>query len=110
MPPRPVPPQTRRKNRRDGRVSSLSPHAAVRYHPHMAIRVTREVVCDLGERHTGEIRHWRVTVDKETKTFDLCPACSKPLTKLWGGSPGARVTGRMRVVSMSEIEAQKKVP
>lgn len=77
----------------------------------MAIKVTRQVVCDLGDRHTGEVRQWRITVDKESKVFDLCPRCSAPLVSLWDrGGTAKAVPARMRVVSMSEIEAQKKPP
>jgi hypothetical protein len=77
----------------------------------MAVKVTRQVVCDLGERHTGEIRQWRLTVGRETKTFDLCPSCSRPLTALWDkGGEARRASKKMRVVTLSEIEAQKKPP
>jgi hypothetical protein len=77
----------------------------------MAVKVERKVVCDLGERHGGEIRQWRLTVDKESKVFDLCPSCAKPLQKLWDtdGFPSKPAT-RMKVYSMSEIESQKKAP
>lgn len=77
----------------------------------MAIKVEKRVVCDLGERHTGSIRQWRITVDRETKTMDLCNRCSVPLVALWdrGGSPRRSGT-RMQVVSMSEIEGKKKPP
>lgn len=75
----------------------------------MAIKVTREVVCDLGERHQGEIRQWRITVDHETQVFDLCPGCSKHLVKLWENGHGPhRESPRMKVLTMSEIEARKQ--
>ena len=77
----------------------------------MAVKVERKVVCDLGERHGGEIRQWRLTVDRESKVFDLCPSCAKPLQRLWDldGQPG-KPAGRMRVYSLSEIEARKNKP
>lgn len=75
----------------------------------MAIRITKEVVCDFGERHSGEIRQWRLTVDQESQVFDLCPACSKPLATVWErGEGGQKLPARMRVTTMSEIEAQKQ--
>ena len=75
----------------------------------MAIKVTKEVVCDFGDRHSGDIRNWRVTIEGESKVFDLCPTCSKPLTRLWGRGPTARAAPkRMVIASMSEIEAAKK--
>lgn len=75
----------------------------------MAIKVTRQVVCDLGDRHTGEVRQWRVTVGGESKVFDLCPRCSAPFQKMWDldGRP-ARGPQRMRIKTLSEIEAEKQ--
>lgn len=75
----------------------------------MAIRVTKQVVCDLGERHSGEIRQWRLTVDRETKVFDLCPSCSRHLQALWdNGTVAHREPPRMKVLTLSEIEARKQ--
>lgn len=75
----------------------------------MAIKVEKRVVCDFGERHGGEIRQWRLTVDKESRTFDLCPTCAKPLTRVWDrGRNGTAVPARMQVVTLSEIESQKQ--
>jgi len=75
----------------------------------MAIKVEKRVVCDVGERHAGTIRQWRVTVDGEGKVFDLCPRCSAPLEALWSkaGTP-RRAPGRMQIKTMSEIEAEKQ--
>lgn len=74
----------------------------------MAIKVTKQVVCDLGEKHTGPIKSWRLTTERESKTFDLCPSCSRPLTRLWDrGGDAQRTGGRMRVLTMSEIESLK---
>lgn len=75
----------------------------------MAIKVTRKVVCDHGERHSGTIRNWRITVDGESKTFDLCPTCSKGLQRLWArGGEARQAPARMRIHTLSEIEAQKR--
>ena len=74
----------------------------------MAIKVEKRVVCDLGDKHLGEVKQWRITVDRESKVLDLCAACSRPLVKLWDGAAGpARVPVKMKVVTLSEIEAQK---
>lgn len=75
----------------------------------MAIKVTKEVVCDLGDRHGGEIRTWRMTTDGESKTMDLCATCSRPLTRLWGRAGQATKTSkRGRVYDMSEVVAAQQ--
>lgn len=75
----------------------------------MAIKVTKELVCDLGERHPGPIRQWRLTVDHESQVFDLCPSCSRHLSALWEKGHGAvRESTRMKVLTMAEIEAIKQ--
>lgn len=81
------------------------------YHHHMAVKVERRVVCDFGERHSGEIKHYRITVDGQSKTFDLCPTCAKPVQRLWDRGAGAKTPKRNRVYTMSEIQAKhKKTP
>jgi hypothetical protein len=75
----------------------------------MAIEVTKRVVCDLGAKHTGEIRQWRITVDGKSKTFDLCPSCARSLVALWErGGDAKKAPSKMRVVTLSEIEAEKQ--
>lgn len=79
----------------------------------MAVKVERKVVCDFGEAHSGEIRHYRITVDGESKTFDLCARCSAPVDRLLAkGGLATATPERLKVYSMSEIEArkQKKTP
>lgn len=75
----------------------------------MAIKVEKRVVCDLGEKHGGPITNWRLTTDRESKVFDLCSSCAKPLRRLWDrGGEARQAPARMRVLEMSEIEALKR--
>ena len=76
----------------------------------MAVRVERKVVCDFGDRHSGDIRTYRVTADGTSTTLDLCPTCAKPITKLLAKGDRREATSpRMKVYTLSEIE-QKKTP
>lgn len=74
----------------------------------MATKIERVLVCDFGEKHSGEIRRWRIAVDGEHKNMDLCPNCSRPLLKIWDrGGEAKPLPRRMKVYDIDEIEAQK---
>jgi hypothetical protein len=75
----------------------------------MAIKVEKRVVCDINDRHTGNIRQWRVTIDGQTKVFDLCPRCAQPFQKMWDldGHP-PRGPQRMKIKTLSQIEGEKQ--
>lgn len=74
----------------------------------MATRVERRIVCDFGDRHTGEVTQWRLSHGGEHKILELCPTCARPLVRIWdrGGEPKT-TPQRMRIYDMQEIEAQK---
>lgn len=76
----------------------------------MGVRITRTVVCDLGERHGGEIEKYAVTVAGVTRKFDLCRTCSKPLRDLFARGAGGTRPRPGRVWTLDEIEESKKTP
>jgi len=77
----------------------------------MAVKVQRTLVCDFGERHQGEVRTYRITVDGSTTALDLCPRCAKPITRIveQSGKPPTEQV-KMRVYSMEEVQRRKKTP
>ena len=75
----------------------------------MAIRVQRTLVCDFGERHAGTVHAYRVSVDGNTTSLDLCDRCAKPIHRLLERADKEPTEpGKMRVFSMEEIEARKQ--
>ena len=78
----------------------------------MAVRITRDLVCDMCGRDGGTVQRWKITrtADNKSVSPDLCEEHSKCLEDLYDILPAGRrgQTRARRVLTVEELEQTKK--